>query len=309
MCQGPGAEGIVSESGYLRHVLACNPPVEERFVPWYIEGQVVGWLRPYLVEKLAHRPDVFKLTRGAIFLSSRLKSFPARSEALEDVVNWLAQEDLIAAPMGELYPVTPSGRDAALCVMDRSAAAYFGVRAFGQHLNGYLRRKDGIHMWLGRRARDRLIFPGSLDNMVAGGLPWGVSLEENLLKECAEEAGMSPQLARQAVPVGLVSYNRVAERGYRPDVLYCYDLELTEDFEPQNTDGEVESFSLVPLDEVARLVRDTDEFKLNCNLVIIDFLLRHGYLEPEHKEYLDLATGLQRPLGAGLTVRKQHTEA
>jgi 8-oxo-dGTP pyrophosphatase MutT (NUDIX family) len=293
----------MNESGYLRHILACNPPVEERFVPWFVEDQVVGWLRPWLVEKLAGRPDVFETDAAAVRLQNRLKGFAARTQALDDVVGWLAQEELITPPMGEPYPVTPAGREAALCVMDRSAAAYFGVRAFGQHLNGYVRREDGIHMWLGRRARDRLIFPGCLDNMVAGGLPWGVSLEQNLRKECAEEAGLSAELADQAVPTGLVSYNRVAERGYRPDVLYCYDLELSPDFVPQNTDGEVESFSLLPLDDVARLVRETDEFKLNCNLVIIDFLLRHGYLEPQHGEYLDLATGLRRPLGAGLSVQ------
>ena len=298
----------MTDTGYLRHVAACNPPVTERFVPWSIHGQVVGWLRPWLVEKLADRPDVFEVRDNAMHLRGELRDFSARSEALGDVVGWLAQQELITPLMGEPYPVTPAGREAALCIMDRAAAAYFGVRAFGQHLNGYVRRDDGIHMWLGRRARDRLIYPGRLDNMVAGGLPWGVSLEENLRKECAEEAGLPAELANRAVPVGLVSYNRVAERGYRPDVLYCYDLELSPDFRPRNTDGEVESFSLLPLREVARLVRETDEFKLNCNLVIIDFLLRHGYLDPQHEEYLDLATGLRRPLGAGLSVRERETE-
>ncbi|WP_456372985.1 DUF4743 domain-containing protein [Thiolapillus sp.] len=298
----------MNKKGYLRHILACNPPLRERFIPWYIENQVVGWLRPWLVEKLADRPDFFQIDQDRVCLHGRLKTFSTRTRALDEVASWLADNQLITPPMGEPYPVTPGGRDAALCIMDRSAAAYFGVRAFGQHLNGFVRKEDGIYMWLGRRAQDRLIFPGHLDNMVAGGLPWGVSLEENLRKECAEEAGLSAELASQAVPVGLVSYNRVAERGYRPDVLYCYDLELSSDFRPQNTDGEVESFSLLPLDEVARLVRETDEFKLNCNLVIIDFLLRHGYLQPQHDEYLELACGLRRPLNDGLAVQIRNTE-
>ena len=160
-------------------------------------------------------------------------------------------------------------------------------------------------MWLGRRARDRLIYPGCLDNMVAGGLPWQISLEENLLKECQEEAGLPVELVRQAVPTGMVSYNRVAERGYRPDVLYCYDLELSPGFVPQNTDGEVESFILLPVQEVARLVRETDEFKLNCNLVVIDFLLRHGYVDPEDDEYLELAIGLRSALNTGLMENRE----
>lgn len=33
----------------------------------------------------------------------------------------------------------------------------------------------------------------------------------------------------------------------------------------------------LPISEVARLVRETTDFKTNCNLVIIDFLIRHGY--------------------------------
>ncbi|WP_456414886.1 DUF4743 domain-containing protein [Thiolapillus sp.] len=290
--------------GYLRHIRSCNPPVKEPFIPWFIDDQVVGWLRPWLVDALAEHSGVFEIGKNRVDLSAGLGDFASRSAALAEAVECLAGQRLIAAPMGELYPVTPAGRRAALCVMDRAAAAYFGIRAFGQHLNGFVRKKDGLHMWLGRRARDRLIYPGRLDNMVAGGLPWGVSLEENLCKECEEEAGLPENVARQAVPVGLVSYNRVAERGYRPDILYCYDLELSPDFQPQNTDGEVESFVLLPIEEVARLVRETDEFKLNCNLVIIDFLLRHGYIEPQDEAYLALALGLRASLGAGLAVNR-----
>ncbi len=294
-----------ARQGYLRHIHSCNPPVREPFVPWFIGNQVVGWMRPWLVGRLRGYSTLFEVGEDRVVLSAKLGSFADRSAALAGVVEQLAGQGLITAPMGELYPVTPAGRQAALCVMDRAAAAYFGVRAFGQHLNGFVRKQDGLYMWLGRRARDRLIYPGSLDNMVAGGLPWGVSLEENLHKECKEEAGLPENVARQAVPVGLVSYNQVAERGYRPDILYCYDLELSSGFEPQNTDGEVESFMLLPVEEVARLIRETDEFKLNCNLVVIDFLLRHGYIGPQDDEYLELAIGLRPPLGAGLAVNRE----
>ncbi|HHH12937.1 MAG TPA: DUF4743 domain-containing protein [Thiolapillus brandeum] len=285
------------KTGYLRHIEACNPPVTEPFLPWWVEGRIVGWVRPALAEELRRYPEVFRVFPERIELAPGLGDFEARSRALAVVGEQLAELGLVTPPMGEPYPVTPGGREEALCVMDRAVAAFFGVRAFGQHLNGYVRTGEDIRMWVARRARDRLVFPGHLDHLVAGGLPWGVSLQENLEKECMEEAGIPPELARRAVPVGVVSYNRVARRGYRPDVLYCYDLELSADFEPRNTDGEVESFSLLPLEEVARLVRETDEFKLNCNLVIIDFLIRHGFLRPDEPEYLLLNLGLRRPPG------------
>ena len=34
--------------------------------------------------------------------------------------------------------------------------------------------------------------------------------------------------------------------GVKPDQMFCYDLEVPEDFEPIPVDGEVESFQLMP---------------------------------------------------------------
>jgi 8-oxo-dGTP pyrophosphatase MutT (NUDIX family) len=282
--------------GYLRHIAACNPPVQEAFLPWRVDGLLVGCVRPAFAAHLARFPQVFRVGEHALELVPELEDFTTRSGALEQVARQLAELELTPPYMGEPYAVTGGGREEALCVLDRAAAACFGVRSFGQHLNGFVRRDDGIHMWLGRRSRDRLLFPGALDNMVAGGLPHSLGLEENLVKECAEEAGVPADLARKAVPVGMVSYNRVARRGFRRDVLYCYDLELPEDFVPRNTDGEVEEFMLLPLQEVAAIVRETDDFKLNCNLVVIDFLIRHGSLDPRSDGYLALVLGLRQPL-------------
>lgn len=284
--------------GYLRQIRACNPAVTETFLPWLVQDQVVGWVRPKIAQLLQDYPDVFRVTEREVRLNSSLADFTARTTALQQVAGDLAGRGVITPLLGEPYPVTAGGRDAAVCSIDRAAGAYFGIRAFGQHLNGYVRRHDQMYMWLGRRAQDRLVFPGHLDNLVAGGLPHGADLMENLVKEGWEEAALPPELVRQAIPVGAVTYNRVAERGYRPDVLYCYDLELSAAFTPQNTDGEVEEFLLLPVEDVARLVWKTDEFKLNCNLVVIDFLLRHGYIDPSHPDYLELVIGL-RPSLAG----------
>ena len=283
---------------FLRHVAACNPPVREIFWPWRIDDTVVGWVRPAFAVELKRFPEVFGFGERELRLSDGLQGFAERSAALDGVARELAGSGVTPTYMGEPYAVTPAGREAALCVVDRAAAAYFGVRSFGQHLNGFVRRPDGMHMWIGRRARDRLLFPGALDNMVAGGLPHSLGLEENLVKECGEEAGVPEALAGKAVPVGAVSYNRVAERGFRRDVLYCYDLELPDGFVPVNTDGEVEEFMLLPLAKVAEIVRETDDFKLNCNLVVIDFLIRHGWMDPQSREYLALVQGLRQPLTA-----------
>lgn len=55
----------------------------------------------------------------------------------------------------------------------------------------------------------------------------------------------------------------------------------------------MEGFVLLPIDAVAALVASTDAFKQNCNLVIADFLIRHGTVTPDTPGYLQLVAGLR----------------
>jgi hypothetical protein len=48
------------------------------------------------------------------------------------------------------------------------------------------------------------------------------------------------------------------------------------------------------MEKVMQVVETTTEFKFNCNLVIIDFCIRHGLIGPDREDYLDLVQGLRR---------------
>lgn len=257
----------------------------------------VGWIKHAFAEQLKSWPDVFEVGPTEVNLSAHLKSFEQRTEVVGEILGELLTKGMIARRHGEMYPVTESSRDEALLLMDRASAPYFGLRAFGQHLNGYVRDAGEIKMWLGRRAHTKWNDPNKLDNMVAGGVPYGIGLYENLAKECWEEAAISAELADSAIPTGAITYCAETDKGLKPDVIYCYDLELPRDFTPRCTDGEVEEFLLWPLDKVAQIVRDTEEVKRNCNLVIIDFLIRHGFITPVDENYLELVSSLHhRPM-------------
>ena len=281
---------------FLDHVRACNAWDPAGFVPWVLEGERLGMLARGFADRLRGWPDQFHVGREAVTWTPPAVGFDGRTQALAEVIETLVGEGVIDHRHGELYPVTPGNRTQARLLIDRAWAPYFGVRAFGQHLNGFVRDTDGLKLWIGRRALDRRVYPGYLDNLVAGGLPWGLGLGENLRKECHEEAGMDAEMADLARPVGLVSYCRASRRGLKPDVIYCYDLELPACFEPRNTDGEVSAFYLWPVEQVLETVRGSDAFKLNCNLVIIDFLARHGYLDQDAPDYVDLLQRLRSPL-------------
>ena len=121
---------------------------------------------------------------------------------------------------------------------------------------------------------------------------------DNVVKECYEEAGLPESIARLATPGGAVSYESVTEggRGLKRDVLFVYDLCVPEDVQPTAVDGEVESFELWPMERVIdTLCANGDmDFKPNVALVIIDFLLRRGFVAPEEDGYLDLLMAVRQ---------------
>jgi isopentenyldiphosphate isomerase len=282
---------------YLRHVRACNQWRPADFQPFVVDAEPLGLVRRTFAVELAALGTGFALRDGALHWVSAPAGFEARSDAMRAICEDLERRGLISHLHGERYPVAGASREDARFLIDRACAPTFGVRAWGQHLNGYLRRPDGMHLWVARRSATRRVYPNHLDHIVAGGLPWGVGLQENLRKECFEEASMPAEIADRARPVGAVTYCRDSSRGLKPDVIYCYDLELDETFEPRCNDDEVDGFELWPIERVMTTVAETDAFKLNCNLVIIDFLIRHGLIGPDHPDYLALVQGLRAPLG------------
>ncbi|UCH74409.1 MAG: DUF4743 domain-containing protein [Rhodospirillales bacterium] len=278
----------------LDHIRLANNWNRSEFLPFAVAGQIVGRIRRDRIVRLRAFPGILIAERDRIALAPQLADFDSRSAAMDEVLGGLRSEGTFPAWRNEYYPVMRHWGDAPLLRVERSVCPWLGVRSWGVHVNGYVRREDGIHMWIARRSRDKPTYPGMLDNMVAGGQPIGVTLMQNVVKECAEEADIPLALARRARAVGAITYCHQLEDGLKPDQQFCFDLELPADFEPRNTDGEVESFELWPIERVASVVRETFAFKFNCNLVIIDFLIRHGLMDPDTEpDYTALCLGLQ----------------
>ena len=280
---------------YLDHIKACNNFDAAAFRPFEIADVRAGWVRQDNVAHLAAFPEVFDISEAAVALAPGLDDFDSRSTAIAGIVSALFAQGVLPAPRDELYPVALDRNDPPLMQIERTACPFFGIRASGVHMNGFVRRDDELYMWIARRARDKGTYPGMLDNMVAGGQPYGLGLKENMIKECGEEAGIPPEIAQRVQPVGMIIYDHQSDDGAKPDRQYCFDLEVPADFEPVAADGEVDEFMLWPIEQVAARVRDTFAFKFNCNLVIIDFLIRHGILDPDSEpDYTDLCRGLYK---------------
>ncbi len=279
---------------FLRHITACNTHDLTDTRPFIVGGHPVGLVRGPFRDRLVAFGDPFVGVDDGVAVDDRHATAEARTVVVGRALAQLVKDRVVHKLRRELYPVLTHWGAEPLMGIDRAAVPYFGLMSFGLHINGFVRKADGLHLWVGKRSNDRGVAPGQYDNLVAGGQPLGLTLAENLVKEAHEEAALPEDLARKAVPVGIISYLMRNEHGLKDDTLFCYDLELPPDFTPRNTDGEVERFELWPVDRVAASVRDTDDWKFNVNLVVIDFLIRHGRLTPDHPEYMALCKGLRR---------------
>jgi 8-oxo-dGTP pyrophosphatase MutT (NUDIX family) len=281
-------------SPFQRHIDACNDLASPAgLIPFRIGAAQVGWLGPDLARALTFFPrDIHFDAKGAA-LAGRLRSPGARTEALAGIARSLAERGHFKL-RDENFDIRAAPEGPSLATLDRGALPAFGIAAQGAHVNGRVRRPDGLHLWVGWRSKAKAVAPGKLDNLVAGGIPAGLSAEETLVKEAAEEASLTPELALQARRVGRISYVMREETGMRRDVLHCFDLDLPEGFQPKPNDDEVERFELWPVARVLAAVRDTDDVKFNVNLVLIDLFLRERMIDPDGAEGRALRAGLQQ---------------
>ncbi|MDB5411651.1 MAG: hypothetical protein JWL84_6563 [Rhodospirillales bacterium] len=281
--------------GFLDHIRACNTYRPERFRPLLLAGQRVGLIRHDNAEVLRRFPEVFAVADDAVTILGE-PDFARVSAALDEIVKALGNAGVVEGWRDEYFMISPRWGEPPLFRLDRGALAFFGARAHGVHLNGLRRDPDGLKLWIGTRAADKKVEPNKLDNLVAGGIGNGHGVFETLLKEADEEAGLASELVIRAVPVGAITYRMETKGGLRDDLLFVYDLEIPASVTPHNTDGEIAEFNLMLATEVVLRVRDTHDFKFNVSLVIIDFALRHGLITPDDPDYVELVTGLRRPL-------------
>jgi 8-oxo-dGTP pyrophosphatase MutT (NUDIX family) len=253
--------------GFLRHIRDCQNailPGDRR--PFLIGERQAGWVKPVIAEALQRYPGVEARAESVVLRDGAI--LPRLAEALAGEGYYRLR--------GEAFDVRAEPDGPVLAVVDRGALPSFGISATGVHVNGLVRGRGGLQIWVGRRAKDRMLDPGKLDHVTAGGVPAGLSPEQTMVKEAQEEAAIPAEIAQGARRVGTIRYAMERAEGLRRDVLHCYDLELPADFVPRSTDGEVAVFELWPVEQVMRTVRETDEFKFNVNLVLIDLFLREG---------------------------------
>ena len=203
----------------------------------------------------------------------------------------LQADGLIVAWRDETYPVLALDDGTLLATFERAASRFWGTTTFGAHCNGYVAGDDGrpAQLWVARRSYSKPTDPGLLDNLVGGGVPFGQSPAETVVREGWEEAGLTPSQMAGLRPGRRLRVARDIPEGFQLEEVHVFDLALPAGLVPVNQDGEVHSLTLMPMAEaLARAA--AGEMTVDATLATLDFALRHGLLPPDEQAALQART-------------------
>ena len=262
--------------------LAASIRREVRRVPFVIDGVAVGSVAEAHLDALRGWPQAFNIDAARVQLLAA-----DRDAALACVNAALREQGLIVAWRDETYAIVTQLGAPPLALIERAAARFWGTLTFGAHANGYVADPRGrpTHLWIARRSAHKATDPGKLDNLIGGGVPFGQTPFEALLREGFEEAGLAAELIRQAVPGRVIELACDIAEGFMHEQLHAFDLRLPASVTPVNQDGEVAELRCLPVDQAIELAAG-DAMTVDAALVTLDFALRHGLLAGDERARL-----------------------
>ncbi len=279
MAQRPGlARGGLNRRDWP--ALAAATRREVRRVPFTIDGVTVGSVAATHIDALAHWPRWLTVDDAGVALCAA-----DHDAALAAINAALHEQGLIVAWRDETYAIVERFGTPPLALIERAAARFWGTLTFGAHANGYVADAQGrpTHLWIARRAMTKATDPGKLDNLVGGGVPFGQTPQQTLVREGLEEAGLDVATMQHATPGNVVELTCDIAEGFMHEQIHTFDLCLPHGMTPVNQDGEVAELHLLPIAQTLALASG-DEMTTDASLVTLDFALRHHLLAPaEHK--------------------------
>ena len=263
---------------FLQRIKDCNTYNESNFLKFFINTCHIGFIKKKNLKIIKKFPDFFFIGKSKVYLKKEINNFKKRTQVFNKVFNFLVKEKLISSKHREYFSVFKSVKSKPLLKVQRLLGPFFGFQFFGVHLNGYLKKNKKYFMWIGKRSK-KGNFPNDFDQVAAGGLPFNIDVKKNLIKESREEANINKKLVLKSKYQGTISYRVETNLGLSRYILYCYNLELPNDFIPKNNDGEIVDFYLWPIKKILKIIKETRKFKFDCALVIILFALNLKIIE------------------------------
>ena len=169
----------------------------------------------------------------------------------------------------QLAVCNPLGQQVA--TIERGAVRPLGIATRAVHLVGC--NGQGL-LWLQQRAHSKATHPGKWDTLMGGMVSATDTVAEAVERETWEEAGLRMAELQQARHGGCIEFacpsNEAEGRGYMRERIDWFVATVPEHLQPDNRDGEVQAFALLPPAQVQQWVLQ-DRFTPEAALVLAHF--------------------------------------
>ena len=236
--------------------------------PLTVAGRVAGWVTPKATECIRDLPGV-NVCYEAVHVGNATMPRATLNRCLSRMADALKDGGCLRGWRNELLDVIGEGQS--LAVIERAAVRPLGLLTHAVHLNAWT--PDG-RLWLARRSLTKSTDPGMWDTLVGGLSGNGEKLEDSLLRESNEEAGLSPEDMVQRSPLHtILRMHKQLPEGFQVEDILSSECVLPESVTLCNQDGEVSEIQAVDLNALWQMMQD-DVITLEAELVILDSLLR-----------------------------------
>ncbi len=246
-------------------------------VPFAVQGRPVGSVARAHLAALKAWPQWLAVSADGVDFTAPAD---ARDAAFAAMNAALREQGLVVAWRDEVFPLLDPETLAPLARFERASARFWGTLTLGAHATGWVAGAEGRpqSLWIARRSFTKATDPGLFDNLVGGGVPAGQTPHEALVREGFEEAGLAPHELAPARAGSVIRLARDIPEGFQHEWIYSHDLQLPAGRVPQNQDGEVHDFTLMPVAKALEVAAG-DGMTVDAALVTIDFALRHGLVK------------------------------
>ncbi|KAK3896488.1 hypothetical protein C8A05DRAFT_20542 [Staphylotrichum tortipilum] len=268
-----------------------------------IEGysKPFGYMHESILRGLNLSPNWEVSSEQRLLIMVRANTFEERTQVMRDMLSRAVKEGAPTSPRKfyneALRVVSSKGKH--VLDMDRSGLDPFGCVSFSAHLIGFVKDGNDTKYWVPTRSAKKPTVPNKLHSTVAGVIRSAEQPVDCMVRKIAAEASIPKEYTMANLTAcGTISYQMsitsAGEPGCQHIVSYLYEMEFGKDTVPRPGSDEVETFTLMTLDDVKVALME-GEFVANRAMVWLAYFIRHGVVTPENEpDFIEICQRLHR---------------